>query len=177
MSAPNSSHDQTAIVLAAHGVPPTDYPPMRVGIQMMLEFAGKRAQRIGFLRAWREALVNEARTWPRTAHNDPYKAAVDELAAALASRLGLPVTVAYNEFCAPTIAGAIDQAVADGARRVIVLTTMLVRGNSHTEVEIQEAVDEAVARHPDVSIHYAWPFDQAQLVSLLADQAGRRLEA
>ncbi len=164
-----------AIVLAAHGAPPTDYPPMRVGIQMMLEFAGRKVQRIGLLRAWRERLEREVRMWPRTRDNDPYKAAVDNLAAALALRLGLPVTVAYNEFCAPDIAEAIDRVVAQGARRVIVLPTMLVRGNSHTEQEIQEAVAESAARHPGVPIEYAWPYDQAQLASLLAAQVASRL--
>lgn len=39
------------VVLAAHGAPPTDYPPKRVGMLMALEFAGKIVERVGFLRA------------------------------------------------------------------------------------------------------------------------------
>ena len=166
----------TAILLAAHGAPATDYPPMRVGLLMMLEFAGKRAERIGFLRRWRDSLAQQARRWPRAADNDPYKAAVDELAAKLSARLGYRAMVAHNEFCAPTIAEALDQLVAEGARHVVVLPTMLVRGNSHTEVEIQDAVNQAAKSHPSVNVHYAWPFEQARLVSLLADQVITHLE-
>ena len=172
----DTTQNNTAILLAAHGAPATDYPPMRVGLLMMLEFAGKRAERVGFLRRWRDSLAEQARTWPRTTDNDPYKVAVDDLAVKLSARLGYRTMVAHNEFCTPTIAEALDQLVAEGARRVIVLPTMLVRGNSHTEVEIQNAVNQAAKSHPTVDIHYAWPFEQARLVSLLADQVSAHLE-
>ncbi|MBI5032204.1 MAG: CbiX/SirB N-terminal domain-containing protein [Chloroflexi bacterium] len=172
----NLSSDKTVVVLAAHGAPPSDYPPMRVGLLMMLEFAGKRVQSVGVLRAWRDKLANEVRTWHRTADNDAYKVAVDNLAADLSSRLGLPVSVGYNEFCAPTIDDAIDEVIAQGARSVIVLPTMLVRGNSHTESEIHSAVLEACKRHPTISIDYAWPFEQERLVSLFADQVTAHLD-
>lgn len=166
----------TAIVLAGHGVPATDYPSMRVGLLMMLEFAGGRVDRVGFLRKWRERLADDVRTWPRTADNDPYKAAVEDLGAKLSQRLGCRVMAGYNEFCTPTVAEAIDQVIADGARSVVVAPTMLVRGNSHTEMEIHEAVIQSRRRHPGVDIRYAWPFDQDLLVNLLADQVTARLE-
>lgn len=35
----------TALVLAAHGVPATDYPSRRVGLLMALEFSGKMVKR------------------------------------------------------------------------------------------------------------------------------------
>lgn len=160
----------TALVLAAHGVPATDYPAWRVGLLMALEFSGKMVKRIGFLRAWRETLEREVRVWARTPQNDPYKAAVDELAAGLSARLGWPALVGYNEFCAPTVDEAIDRAFADGAGRVIVLPTMLVRGNDRTEREIRKAVDRARERHPAVDLRYAWPFDQEQLIEPPAGQ-------
>lgn len=165
----NASDKDVAVVLAAHGAPATDYPPMRVGLLMMLEFAGKAVERIGILRRWRERLADEVATWPRTAQNDPYKAAVDELAEQLALRLSYPVFAAYNEFCVPGIGEAINQAIAEGAASVVVVPTMLVRGNQHTEFEIQEAVDRARERHATAAIHYAWPFEKRLLVSLLAD--------
>ncbi len=137
---------------------------------MALEFSGTVVERVSFLRAWRDALDREVRAWPRTLENDPYKAAVDELASRLTARLGWPVFVGYNEFCVPTIDEAMDRAVAEGAQRVVVLPTMLVRGNEHTELEIREAVTRARKRHPAVDLRYAWPFDQAQLITLLAGQ-------
>ncbi|MCI0477980.1 MAG: CbiX/SirB N-terminal domain-containing protein [Anaerolineales bacterium] len=170
-----SNQTKNAVVLAAHGAPATDYPPMRVGFLMMLEFA-KPAQRISFLRAWRDRLDKEIRTWRRTKENDPYKVAVDDLAAQLAARLSCRVIVGYNEFCTPTISAAIDQVIADGTRRVVVVTTMLVRGNSHTELEIQQTVVQARERHPTIDIRYAWPFESKRLISLFADQVDPFLE-
>jgi len=164
-----------AIVVAAHGIPATDYPPRRVGLLMALEFSGKLAERVGVLRRWREALEREVRTWPRTPENDPYQAAGDELASRLSARLGWPVLAGYNEFCTPTVDEAIDQVVAHGAQRVVVLPTMLVRGNEHTEKEIRDAVTRATERHPTVDLLYAWPFEEERLIELLAEQAGEFL--
>ncbi len=164
------------VVLAAHGAPPTDYPPMRVGLLMMLEFAGNKAERLRPLRSWRERLTQEVIRWPRTPENDPYKRAVDDLAQRLAARLGCRVIASYNEFCAPTVDEAIDQAVEEGARRVIVIPTMLLRGNSHTEHEIYASVIQARQRHPDVSIEYAWPFHEDLITSLFAEQVAQYLQ-
>src|SRR5512139_4023637 len=107
--------------------------------------------------------------WPSTAATDPYKAAVDGVAGRMNLRLGYPVFAAFNEFCIPTIGAAIDQALAGGAGKVIVVPTMLVRGNQHTELEIDGAVARARERHPAADIHYAWPFEEGVLVSLLAE--------
>jgi len=165
----------TAVVLAAHGVPAADFPKFRVGFFVMLEFAGRAVERLRFLRAWRDSLDRKIRAWPRTPANDPYKAAVEELAARLSARLGRRVVVAYNEFCDPGIGQAIDGLIEEGTRRLVVVPTMLVRGNSHTEVEIQESVLEAAQRHPAADIRYAWPFDEDGVVSLLKSQVESRL--
>lgn len=164
--------ERVAVVLAAHGAPATDYPPIRVGMLMMLEFGGGPIKRLGFLRRWRAKLEDEIATWPRTADNDPYKIAVERLADALAERTGYPVIPGYNEFCLPAIGEAIDRAVAEGAQEVVVAPTMLVRGNQHTESEIREAVEAAGKRHPHATIHYAFPYEQRLLVTLLADAVG-----
>lgn len=166
-----------AVVLAAHGAPATDYPRMRVGLLMLLEFSGKFVERLPPLRAWRERLAAQAATWPRTAANDPYKAAVDDLAARLSHRLACPVLAAYNEFCSPPVGQAIADALSGGASEVVVVPTMLVRGNQHTELEILEAVVQARRAHPRAVIHYAWPFEESLLVSLLAEVVTARLSS
>ncbi|RPI24768.1 MAG: hypothetical protein EHM70_20875, partial [Chloroflexota bacterium] len=166
----DSPGSQTTIILAAHGAPATDYPSMRVGLLMAIEFSGRLAAHSRLLQRWRDALDHQIRAWPRTAGNDPYKAAVDALAAGLAAQVNHRVIAGYNEFCEPTIAAAIDQAAAGEARQIIVIPTMLLRGNQHTEAEIRLAVDDARRRYPGVEIHYAWPFDQEQLVGLFAGQ-------
>lgn len=166
-----------AVVLAAHGAPATDYPRGRVGLLMMLEFSGKMVERLPPLRAWRERLAAQAAQWPRTGENDPYKAAVDRLAAHLSQRLGCPVRAGYNEFCAPPISQAIADAIAGGAAEVVVVPTMLVRGNQHTEHEILGAVVEARSRFAQAVIHYAWPFEERLLVSLLAEVVTEHLSS
>ncbi len=159
------------IVLAAHGAPATDYPRARVGLLMALEMAGRRLARLPGVQSWRHSLEREVRAWPRTGSNDPYKTAVDELAVALAARINCRVIVGYNEFCAPEVGEALHRAVEEGAKRVLIIPTMLLRGNEHTEAEIAGAVDDARQQHPAVTFVYAWPFDLDRLVSLYADQA------
>jgi hypothetical protein len=70
------------------------------------------------------------------------------------------VIAAHNEFCTPTVDEAIEQVIADGAHTVVVVPTMLLRGNSHTESEIHQSVIQARQRHPAITIHYALPFEQ-----------------
>ena len=80
-----------------------------------------------------------------------------------------PVLAGYNEFCAPTVAEAIGRAVAEGATQIIVVPTMLPRGNQHTEAEISAIVAESRKRHPLAIIRYAWPFDDDRVVSLFVE--------
>lgn len=161
----------TVLILAAHGVPAADYPSWRVGLLMMLETSGELIRRFSFLRRWRDVLDHQMRGWPRTNQNDPYKSAVDELASRLETYMGCQVLVGYNEFCAPTIMEAIDRAVVVGARRIVVLPTMIMRGNEHTEREIYEVVVDARQRYPVIEVHYAFPFDLERVVAFLAEQA------
>jgi sirohydrochlorin cobaltochelatase len=167
---------RTVVVLAAHGAPPTDYPRIRVGLLMLLEYSPGVIHRLPFVRAWRGRLRREVAGWPRTRATDPYKAAVDDLAAGISSRLGVPVLPGYNEFCGPTVEEAIEQAVAGGAETLLVVPTMLLRGNTHTESEIQRAVTEAGRRHPTLDVEYAWPFSPDGMVSFFVGQLLERRE-
>jgi len=118
----------------------------------------------------REAqLDREVREWPRSAHTDPYQAGLEAVAERLRPRLGKRrLVVAYNEFCAPSIDQAIDALVAEGAKRITLLTTMFTRGGSHAEREIPAIVAAAGARHPGVDIAYRWPFDLDNVADFLA---------
>ncbi len=164
------SHVKNWIVIAAHGAPPTDYPPRKIGMMMALEFMGKR---IGVLRSMHDSLDREVRNWKRTQTNDPYKNGVDALAEKIAGLTGCPVIAGYNEFCLPTIPQAIEQAIAQGAMQVIVATTMLTRGGEHSEIEIREIVEEAQTKHPGVKIVYAWPLELERVAKLFADEIAR----
>jgi len=163
---------KTIIVLAAHGAPPTDYPPRKVGMMMALEFMGKR---FGVLRSIHDSLNHEVRHWQRSRENDPYKNGVDALVAQIAAHTGMPVIAGYNEFCLPTIAQAIEQAVAQGAEKIVVASTMLTRGGEHSEIEIREIVDAVQRHHSQVKLVYAWPFELERVAQLFADEIKRRV--
>jgi sirohydrochlorin cobaltochelatase len=142
----------------------------------MAEFFGLHAQRemgagdpASFARE--EALESQMRRWPRTPANDPFWAASVEMARLLEESCGLPVSVGFNEFCAPSVDEALD-ATAARAKRIVVVTPMLTRGGEHAEQEIPEAVERARHRHPGVRIDYAWPYDVNEVARFLAAQVG-----
>lgn len=97
----------------------------------------------------------------------------------LEHRLGddTPVEPAFLELNEPDIPTAIDQAVAGGAERVVVLPYFLHPGN-HTLRDIPQEVEDARRRHPATSIHQAAVFGaDPALVSALADQVRSALSA
>ncbi len=169
---------RTVILLAMHGAPPNDFPRRELG-----EFFSLRtrlAHSAGPDRATMEQRHAELEArmlaWPRTAQNDPYYAAAQDLAAQLRLTAEAEVVVGFNEFCAPTLDEALDQAMAQTPDRVVVVTPMMTRGGEHSEVDIPEAVRRAKERHPGVPIVYAWPFDVSDIALFLTSQIRRSLE-
>ena len=165
----------TVIVLAMHGAPPNDFPSQdmmeMLGLHGRLEHAAEH-ERVALQKRY-APLEARMRAWPRTAQNDPFCTASQELAAHLARAAGRPVLVGFNEFCAPSLDEVFDQAVAGGAERVVVVTPMMTRGGEHAEADIPAALDRARARHPAVQFVYAWPFVPADVARFLADQVER----
>ncbi len=115
------------------------------------------------------------RKWPRTQENDLYYFASYELAEALAKASDSKVIVGFNEFCAPDIDQAIDEAVKLSPDQVCVITPMMTRGGGHSEHEIPEIVRESQKKHPQVPIMYVWPFDSSAIGEFLAAQVDRFL--
>lgn len=161
---------KTIIVMAAHGAPATDCPRGKIGMLMALESMHRLVSRVGLLQRLQKSLDREVRFWPRTAATDPYKAGVEALAARIAGHTGCEVIPAYNEFCSPDIGSAIDGAIARGAGRVIVATTMTTRGGEHAETEIREIVEAAAKKHAPGQVIYAWPFDPDRVARLFVDE-------
>jgi sirohydrochlorin cobaltochelatase len=159
------------LVLAVHGAPPNDFPA-----DEMREFFALHGRRETAPAALGPALERryaeleaKVRSWPRTARNDPFHAASNELAQALKTEVGLEVLVGFNEFCSPDLDEALARAVGEGADRVVVLTTMMTRGGEHAERDIAQAVSRARERHPGVEMVYAWPFETASIARFLAE--------
>jgi len=121
-------------------------------------------------------LAAKLRAWPRTPENDPFYAGSQELAEHLAEASGCDVVVGFNEFCDPTVPAALDQAIARGAEKVVVITPMMTKGGEHSELDISSAVRSAQKRHPNVQVIYAWPFEVEVVARFLASQVKRFAE-
>jgi sirohydrochlorin cobaltochelatase len=164
---------KTIIVLASHGAPATDCPRGKIGMFMALESMPRLVKRFKFLQRVKASLDQLIRNWPRTPENDPYREGVLVLAERIAAQTGTEVISGYLEFCAPDIGACIDEAVARGAGRVVVVTTMTTRGGEHSETEIREIVEAAQICHPGVQVMYAWPFDIDRVARMFADEIER----
>jgi sirohydrochlorin cobaltochelatase len=81
--------------------------------------------------------------------------------------------VAYNEFCAPTLEGSVEDLIKKGATHITVITTMFTPGGSHSEIEIPEILDHLRPQYPGVEFCYAWPFDLQQIAHMLTEQIQR----
>ena len=165
---------KSVIVLAMHGSPPKGVSPRQVieliGLHEGLEHAPALVRRL--LEPRHRKLDAKMRAYPRTLQNDPFWAGSQELAEQLRAATGLEVIVGFNEFCAPTLDEALDQAAAQ-AGKIIVATPMMTRGGEHSEAEIPETVRRAQARHPNVEFKYAWPLDVTAIAQWLAGQITR----
>lgn len=159
-----------AVVLIGHGAAATDTPRPLVAELKRLET--ERQARKETAPSPREAeLDRQVREWPRTPDNDAYKQGVEEIARALAPRLGgRRLVVAYNEFCAPSVENALDGLVRDGFTRITLISTMYTRGGVHAEWEIPAIAADARKKYPGASIVYAWPFPTSSIADFLLGQ-------
>ena len=64
----------------------------------------------------------------------------------------------FLEFARPTIGEAVDDLVAQGARRVVVMPAMLMAAG-HVKNDVPSEIAEARLRHPAVAFHMARPLD------------------
>ena len=105
---------------------------------------------------------------------DPYRSGLKAVAAQLRANLGeVLFAVAYNEFCAPTLAESVEKLIKKGATHITVTTTMFTPGGSHSEIEIPEIFDHLRPQYPRVELRYTWPFDLQLVASTLTEQVER----
>ena len=160
------------IVLAMHGAPPNDFPRAEMGefhaLHARLEHGDPSMSEA--MKARAEMLDRKMRGWSRTAENDPFWAASQVIARHLSEITGSRVIVGFNEFCGPSLDEAFAAAAARGAGRVIVVTPMLTQGGEHAERDIPAAIARARTAHREVEFVYAWPFEDAAVIRLLAEQ-------
>ncbi len=156
------------VILVGHGGVPKDLPMELVTELKSLEsrrrVSGERPT------PHEEALDRKIRQWPRSPETDPYKIGLEALAEGLRPLLnGSLLTVAYNEFCAPSLDEAVETQVKTGMREILVIPSMLTAGGIHSEREIPEALARLRLVYPKISIRYAWPFDLDRTARMLAE--------
>jgi len=160
------------ILLAMHGSPPNDFPPNEIAelfnLHARLEHASAGPQE-ALLERYSQ-LDAKIRSWPRSAENDPFYAGSLELAGHLSRYTGNKVILGFNEFCAPSLDEAFEQALETAPEKVIVITPMMTRGGEHSEVDIPNAIQRTQERHPETQIIYVWPFDVSQVAQFLTSQ-------
>jgi sirohydrochlorin cobaltochelatase len=155
-------------VLVGHGGVPRDYPRDRLLRLRALE-AQRRAS--GAPPSTEEtALDDELRRWPRTSATDPYQAGLERIAMYLRPHLApAHLVVAYNEFCAPTLADAVRALAADRVTDIVAVPSMLTPGGTHTELEIPESIGALRVEFPHLDIRYAWPFAGERLAAFFVE--------
>ena len=157
-----------AVILIGHGGLPSDIPKEIVEDFMKLH---KTRVRMGTpITSKEKELESTIRNWERTPESDPYKSGLEKLASHLAPRLeGFILKTAYNEFCYPSIEQAADELVKEGFTEVMLITTMITPGGSHSAQEIPEEVETLSLNYPSVNFQYAWPYDLDAFSILLSD--------
>jgi sirohydrochlorin cobaltochelatase len=157
-----------AVILIGHGGLPSDIPK-----QVVEDFMKVHKQRIRMktpITSQEKNLESIIRNWERTPESDPYKSGLEKLAAHLAPKLEHCILkTAYNEFCFPSIEQAADQLAEENVKEVILITTMITPGGSHSESEIPEEVDALRLKYPNMNFQYAWPYDLDIFSNLLSD--------
>ena len=160
------------VILVGHGGIPKDCPQELVTRLKRLE-AQRRAAKAPPTQEELE-LDTKIRRWPRTPVTDPYQPGLESVAAQLRAQLdGVFFSVAYNEFCAPTLEESVEDLIRKGATHITVTTTMFTPGGSHSEIEIPEILAHLRRQYPGVELCYAWPFDLSMVAKMLQEQVLR----
>ncbi len=162
------SDTKKGIVLVGHGGIPKDYPPELVSKLKRLEAQRRAAGQP--MSAEELELDTKIRTWSRTPETDPYQAGLEALAAQMKLLVnGSLFAMAYNEFCGPTLAQAVENLIQQGAQSIMVVSTMFTPGGSHSEYEIPEELAELRLKHPTVTLNYAWPYNLSNVSKMLME--------
>jgi len=116
-----------------------------------------------------QRMSGELKDWPRTAENDPFSFEMQKLAERVKERGGYEILeVGYDRFAGPSVGEAIEKAIAQGPRRVIVVPAMFIEGGIHVGIDMRETVTALQEQHPEVEIIYAGPpFDPNKHADLI----------
>ena len=162
------SNSKKAVILVGHGGLPSDIPSEVV--EKIMRVHKGRIKSGGPITQQEIELDTTIRKWERTPQNDPYKTGLESLASHMEPMLeGYILKTAYNEFCYPGIEDAVDELSKESVTKIVLVTTMITRGGSHSENEIPEELQALSLKHPNIEIQYAWPFSMDAFALFLTD--------
>jgi len=180
VSGVNAEREKIAVVVVGHGIPAKDFPREKLQelhhLHHEIDAYGGEEKAPPELVERYHALEREVRRHPRTPQNDPYDAAVKELARRVKEMGNFPiVVVTHNEFCGLDVDEGIEEAIKQGAQKVIVVSTMVMKGGTHNEKDIPSKIEKARRNHPNIPIIYAYPHDTDDLARLMVNTIQRHL--
>ena len=154
------------IILVGHGQLPRDLPK-----EIREEYFKLRAKPRKNLDEERlyEELERMIRNWPRNNSNDPYWNSLHKLGDLIRLRGEYDVVVAFNEFCAPHIEEALEDAYRKGYDTIVVVPTMFTPGGVHSEEEIPSTIEKISTKY-GIRILYVWPFNLEDVAQLVVKQ-------
>jgi len=160
------------IILAMHGMPPSDFPQKETLDYFMLH---SRLENMPgppppVMQQQFEELDSKMRNWPRTHENDLYSYTSNKLAEILSNQTGHNVVVGFNEFCSPSLDDAFEEAIKQEPNKIIVVTPMMTQGGEHSEKDIPEAIERAKKKNPNINYSFVWPFNNSKIAAFLAEQ-------
>ncbi len=160
------------IILAMHGMPPSDFPQKETLDYFMLHsrlenMPGSPPPK---MQQQYKELDSKMRIWPRTQENDLYSFTSHKLAAVLSNQTGHSVVVGFNEFCSPSLDDAFEEAIKQNPDKIIVVTPMMTQGGEHSEKDIPEAIERAKKKNPNIKFSFVWPFNNSKIAAFLAEQ-------
>jgi sirohydrochlorin cobaltochelatase len=156
-----------AVILVGHGGLPSDIP--NEVVEKFMRLHKTRVKAGGEATDAEIGLDNTIRRWERTPESDPYKSGLELLASHMKPLLnGFTLKTAYNEFCYPTIEEAVEELATENFSKIVLVTTMITRGGSHSEREIPEELEVLRKKFKNIDINYAWPFDMDTFALFLA---------
>jgi len=161
------NNSKKAVILVGHGGLPSDIPSEVV--EKFMRVHKGRIKSGSPITQQEIELDTTIRKWERTPENDPYKTGLESLASHMEPMLeGYILKTAYNEFCYPGIEDAVDELSKENVTKIVLVTTMITRGGSHSENEIPEELSDIRIKYPSIDIQYAWPYDMDVFASFLA---------
>ncbi len=82
----------------------------------------------------------------------------------LGKRVGdMPVELAFLEFMAPSLAQCVDQLIAGGAQKIVILPMFIARGG-HLKREVPDMVMALRASHPEIEFVLSAPVGESDIV-------------